>query len=173
MNAIDTFKNAGFEIELGGGGCEFLSRYAENGAYVWITAAGDGVGMPSDDDWLIGFYPANWDGDEIDFIRSSDSGADLLESLAGAIARLDPSEETLGGEYQEYLRVEGLGQFSAEEMLHEQITDRQRAWISDFLIRWEAMETNMTPEEFRAAMKRSEAIEEGHGPHGFTAADER
>jgi hypothetical protein len=41
----------------------------------------DGSGMPSIDDWMIGFYPHDWDGDELDFIVSADSGADLEATL--------------------------------------------------------------------------------------------
>lgn len=81
-------KTLGFEEELGGGGCIFLSRYVESGAYVYVTGS-DGADMPDASDWMIGYYPPGHDGEELDFLFSSDTGADRDKTLADAIALLE------------------------------------------------------------------------------------
>lgn len=69
----DQLKSQGFENEVGGGGCVFLSRYFPNGAAIWVTGEG-GPSMPSDDDWLMCVYGRRPDGDMSDALFSSASG---------------------------------------------------------------------------------------------------
>ena len=77
-NVINLLNAMGFETELGGGGCTFLSLYLANGAYLWVTCS-QGCGMPTATDWLVGAYPTGWDGEELDFIvYSEDSLLDVI-----------------------------------------------------------------------------------------------
>ena len=45
----------------------------------------------------------------------------------------------LGNEWGDFLEREGLPARCAEELLHEDITPEQRRWISQFIIRWDAV----------------------------------
>lgn len=40
-------------------------------------------------------------------------------------------------EFQGYCEREKLPQYSADELIHEEISERQRSYISDFIMRWE------------------------------------
>ena len=51
-----------------------------------------------------------------------------------------PTLDHLTEEYQAHLTVCKLPQVSAEELLHETLTDHQRRWVSTFIRRWEAVE---------------------------------
>jgi hypothetical protein len=37
----------------------------------------------------------------------------------------------------DWLTKNGLPHYSADELLHEELTDAQRSWITDFIIAWE------------------------------------
>jgi hypothetical protein len=45
--------------------------------------------------------------------------------------------DSLTAEYQSWLDNEGLPQLSADELLSEDLTPKQREYVSDFLRRWE------------------------------------
>jgi hypothetical protein len=46
------------------------------------------------------------------------------------------SEAILVAEYEAYLEAQALPKECAEELLFHDITDEQRAWLSDFITRW-------------------------------------
>jgi hypothetical protein len=74
----------GFEFEIGGGGCQLLSRYIDGGGFVWVTDI-DGGGLPDESDWLVCAY-----GDDIDDIlfdarSDDDSGLSLYEAAEKAL----------------------------------------------------------------------------------------
>jgi len=48
--------------------------------------------------------------------------------------------EALSDELNAYCTSQGLEQRCAMELLHEDITEDQRRWLSDFVHRWEAVE---------------------------------
>lgn len=50
----------GFATELGGGGCEMLTRYLPNGVAIWVTGT-DGPSLPDDADWLVCVYEPDGD----------------------------------------------------------------------------------------------------------------
>jgi hypothetical protein len=87
----------GFESEVGGGGCLFLSTYRGGGA-VYLTSDGGG-GMPSPESWMVGAYPPPGpDGEmpEALWTLSSDSACEadtgrarLLAAAAAAVATID------------------------------------------------------------------------------------
>ncbi len=41
-------------------------------------------------------------------------------------------------EYQEWSAAQGLPAMSADELIFEEISDAQRVWLTDFIIRWDA-----------------------------------
>lgn len=45
--------------------------------------------------------------------------------------------DQLTTEYQDWCARNGLPQISADELLHETLTDEQRRYVSEFLIRWD------------------------------------
>ena len=58
-----------------------------------------------------------------------------------AIAHIEPLSPTLGqltAEYQAYCDANELPHMSADELICETLTDAQRAWVSQFINRWEA-----------------------------------
>lgn len=63
---------------------------------------------------------------------------------ARAFALFGETAETslaaLSAIYGAYLKAEGLPEADALELLHEDLSDDQRAWVSAFLIKWEAVE---------------------------------
>jgi len=79
----------GFEVEHTGGGCHLLSLYLPSGAYVWVSSQA-GSDVPTWEDWHVGVYPAEWDGDGDAMLF--DAWADdcmfgLRDAVAIAIAR--------------------------------------------------------------------------------------
>jgi hypothetical protein len=74
----------GFEIEHTGGGCLSLVLTLPNGCAVWVTDQG-GCDVPTWVNWMVGVYPADWEGDgnEALFMACSD---DSLFGLADAVA---------------------------------------------------------------------------------------
>lgn len=51
---------------------------------------------------------------------------------------------SLTAEYQAKLTAFGLPQLSADELLHEDLTAEQRAYVSDFYNRWQAIEDQIS-----------------------------
>lgn len=49
------------------------------------------------------------------------------------------NEADLCDEYQKWCEAQGLPLYSADELLHEDITPDQRKWLSDFCLRWEVV----------------------------------
>jgi hypothetical protein len=71
-----------FRVEVGGGGCLFLSRYIDGGGFVWITCK-DGGGLPDYGNWLVVAYGA--DVDEIIFERWHGHEDGLFAAIVGAV----------------------------------------------------------------------------------------
>ena len=46
----------------------------------------------------------------------------------------------LTAEFQAYLMQQGLPQYSADELLHEELTDEQRRYVSQFILTWDALD---------------------------------
>lgn len=87
INTMDNRLAAhGFEFEIGGGGCQLLSRYIDGGGFVWVTDI-DGGGLPDESNWLVCTY-----GDDIDDIlfdaRSDDQSGLSLEQAAAQALRI-------------------------------------------------------------------------------------
>jgi hypothetical protein len=51
----DVLTANGFEVEVGGGGCEYLTRYFPNGTSIMATCV-EGGGMPTEGDWWLGVH---------------------------------------------------------------------------------------------------------------------
>lgn len=49
------------------------------------------------------------------------------------------TEEALCKEYQDWVDAQGLPQFSADELICEDLTAEQRKYVSEFIERWETM----------------------------------
>lgn len=83
----------GFEPEIAGGGVYILSRYFDNGAWIWATDQG-GLGLPEHGDWLICTYPADYmepTGENLAFeAYSEDYGAASIHE--GAQAAIEAAE---------------------------------------------------------------------------------
>lgn len=71
-----------FAVEIGGGGCLFLSRYIDGGGFVWITSR-DGGGLPDLGDWLVVAYGS--DVDDILFQRGGEDAQGLFEAIDEAV----------------------------------------------------------------------------------------
>lgn len=63
---------------------------------------------------------------------------------SGNAAPLSQTEAQLTAEYNLWFRSEGLREADAIELLHEDLTPDQRSWLSDFVLRWEAMQGRRT-----------------------------
>lgn len=74
----------GFEREIGGGGCQLLTRYIDGGGFVWATCL-DGGGLPDTTSWHIVAYGEDID-DILCSIRSDDNDSGLTFTQAVAIA---------------------------------------------------------------------------------------
>lgn len=72
-----------FRVEVGGGGCFFLSRYLDGGGFVWITCK-DGGGLPDWGNWMVCAYGA--DIDEIIFESLHGQGDSLFNAIDQAVA---------------------------------------------------------------------------------------
>lgn len=85
----------GFDYEVGGGGCVYLTRYGTNGAYIMATCS-DGGGMPEAGDYWLGIYPPESDGECALLIRNEDCDGGIGLALAAAVAAADslPNSET-------------------------------------------------------------------------------
>ncbi len=85
-------ENHDFQPEMIGGGNFILSRYMDDGAYIWASAS-DGMGTPEENDWLVVAYPCDFDGDysaTLFEISSSDEGdASLFDAAQAAIELLE------------------------------------------------------------------------------------
>lgn len=82
------------------------------------------------------------DGQIADCYRAWEAaGADLSTDcpIGFMLALMENPEAALTGEFEAYCKHEGLTLRCAEEMLHEDITLEQRRWVSDFVLRWDAM----------------------------------
>lgn len=55
--------------------------------------------------------------------------------------RFHQTLDSLTAEYQLWLTNEGLPQLSADELLWEDLTPKQRKYVRNFLQSWEAIET--------------------------------
>lgn len=89
----DQLAALGFQSELGGGGCTFLSTY-RNGAAVWLTCE-DGPDYPTPESWCVGVYPPPGpDGDmpEALWLMRSDA---LCQGEAGAARMLDAARAAI------------------------------------------------------------------------------
>ena len=71
-----------FRVEVGGGGCLFLSQYMEGGAFVWITCK-DGGGLPDWGNWLVVAYGAEIE--EILFESWHGQGDSLFDAIVQAV----------------------------------------------------------------------------------------
>lgn len=74
---------------------------------------------------------------------SDDAHRALCQRLDGGdgeaiIAELIAEPQTLEQEYAHWCDVQGLHKMSADELLFEDVTDTQAAWIEAFMARWEA-----------------------------------
>lgn len=49
---------------------------------------------------------------------------------------LDGGQEKLCSEYRSWCSAQGLPQMSADELLHEDLTDAQRSYVSGFIQKW-------------------------------------
>ena len=58
----------------------------------------------------------------------------------GADQPKDEYMDELTREYVAYCEREGLPDVDAEEQIHGELTPEQRHWLSDFILRWEAMQ---------------------------------
>lgn len=76
----------GFDIEQDGGGCQLLSRYLANEAFIWVTDI-DGGGLPDSDNWLVCLYGS--DIDDILYQVSSESKASLEQAIDRALIVAD------------------------------------------------------------------------------------
>ena len=83
---LQAMHRLGFEFETGGGGCRLLSRYMENGAFVWATCL-DGGGLPDPANWMLCAYGDDI-GDIIFEARSdeNESGLTLEQAAAQALS---------------------------------------------------------------------------------------
>lgn len=51
--------------------------------------------------------------------------------------------DSLVDEYAEWVEEQGLPLWSADELLAEDVTQEQKDWLEDYLVRWEVMENEM------------------------------
>ena len=72
-----------FRVEVGGGGCFFLSRYIDGGGFVWITCK-DGGGLPDWGNWMVVAYGA--DIDDLLFESLHGQGDSLFNAIDQAVA---------------------------------------------------------------------------------------
>lgn len=156
--AFDRLTALGFETELTGGGCTCLSRYFEDGTHIWATESG-GLHLPDADGWIVNAYPADFDGD-YENLPYQNSGQGLIELVHSA----------LSAEYHLWLAANpALPKVAAEELIHETLTDEQRRWVSDFILRWEAEEQKgETVPQWRAEFPDFPAADLPELPEGFT-----
>lgn len=84
MTINNILADYGFEIEQTGGGCLSLSFTPPNGCTVLVTDQ-SGCDVPTWVNWMVGVYPADWDGDgnQALFMACSD---DSLFGLSDAVA---------------------------------------------------------------------------------------
>jgi hypothetical protein len=84
----------GFDIEIGGGGCQLLTHYIDGGGFVWVTCL-DGGGLPDADNWMICAYGDDI-GDIIYELRSdqNSSGLTMEQSVVEALAVANAFEAT-------------------------------------------------------------------------------
>lgn len=66
------------------------------------------------------------------------------------------STDDLADALADYCKAEGLPEQCAMELLHEDLTPEQRAWLSDFVLMWDAIEKNEDLEQ--ALIARGESI---------------
>lgn len=142
----DFFTRHGFEVEHVGGGCELLAKYAPDGSHVWISGA-DGTDLPTESDWMICYYPADYDGEDILFAVTTEDAPEgfLSNVLNAAIARLEGRDttDTLTTEFGIVLTNNpDLPRLSADELLHHDLTPFLRRYVSEFVTRWDAAAVN-------------------------------
>jgi hypothetical protein len=70
----------GYETEIIGGGSYWLAKRTADGAHAIITCI-DGGGLPDPDNFMLGYYAAAWDGEEIEYITSDNCEHSLEQVL--------------------------------------------------------------------------------------------
>lgn len=90
-----------------------------------------GIAPPNGPTWLLTIGNEQWHGE------LSGLEAELYSwACAEGIIEFPDALAPLSAELEAYCQHEGLPLRCAEELLHEELTDRQRHWISDFVTRW-------------------------------------
>lgn len=82
--AREILEGLGFSREVGGGGAAFMSRYFDNGWYIWATSE-EGQGMPSIEEFTIGCYAPDWRGIVPPFYKGTPVHDDLAAVAQDAI----------------------------------------------------------------------------------------
>lgn len=83
-SAMAILTGLGFTPEIGGGGSVFMSIYRADGSHIWITET-QGCDMPTESDWMIGVYPPDWDGEQINYLYCEDSPLSLFDAARAAM----------------------------------------------------------------------------------------
>lgn len=139
---------AGYHVSDTGGGCKAWRKdFTEDGQRHALITDEDGCSLPEPGDVIVGgFYPV-WGHEGWDAIRSNDV-AEVIAGIAKQEAEPD-TEASLTEELEIYQQEQGLPERRAAELHHaladgslshhEDITEEQRAWLSRFVDRWEAV----------------------------------
>lgn len=115
----------GYELEHTGGGCSLLAKRMDAGAHVWASDD-SGAYPPEAEGWIVCAYAD--DQQELTLYDNSGEG------------ELELRQSALSAELAIYQHQQGLPRECAMEQLHRELTADQRRWLSDFVIRWEALE---------------------------------
>lgn len=60
--------------------------------------------------------------------------------MARSVDEQEADYGRLTTELEAYCAAQSIPYLSADELIHEELTPEQRRWVSDFILRWEAVD---------------------------------